>query len=397
MTHRLIAARLGQDFLAQAYNREFRHVPGVLSDPRVSLVSFDTLNDLVARHRLEPPRLRLHQNGDVLPQHRYAVPVTTRRSTVWHRVHPDELHQRLAEGASLVVDAIDELHEPIGDLAAGLEGWLRTGVQVNAYASWTATEGFGTHWDDHDVIVVQVEGSKRWKIFGPTRDKPMFRDVATPEPPPDTPVADIVLGPGDVLYLPRGWWHAVTADQGTPSLHLTCGISPHTGADLLGFLSDMLRSNELVRADLPIHADPDEQRVYLSGLGKAVAALLDDPDTIRWYAETRDAEDIGRLRPSLPYVDGVPEEPGLRVRLTTARARLRDVSDGGENLVRLTVAGSEVDFAPAARGLLERLVTGTWWSLGGLAADTGVPLGDVAAVAGELLAAKAATVRMGGT
>ncbi|MEU9499710.1 cupin domain-containing protein [Streptomyces sp. NPDC048196] len=58
-----------------------------------------------------------------------------------------------------MIDAIDELHEPVADLAQHLEGWLRTHVQVNAYASWSAQEGFGTHWDDHDVIVVQVEAT----------------------------------------------------------------------------------------------------------------------------------------------------------------------------------------------------------------------------------------------
>ncbi|MGI5447502.1 JmjC domain-containing protein [Streptomyces sp. CA-243310] len=44
------------------------------------------------------------------------------------------------------------------------------------------------------------------------------------------PLADIVLSP-NTLYLPRGWWHAVTADQGAPSLHPTFGLTTQTGAD----------------------------------------------------------------------------------------------------------------------------------------------------------------------
>lgn len=393
MTRAIIAERLDQDtFLAQTYTRDYLHVPGAVKDPG-ALVSFDTLNDVISTARLESPRLRLHQDGDPIPPYRYAAPVTTRRHTVWQRVHPEDLHQRLAEGASLVVDAIDELHEPIGDLAAELEGWLRTSVQVNAYASWTATEGFGTHWDDHDVIVVQIEGSKRWKIFGPTRHKPMFRDVATPEDPPDNPVAELVLDPGDVLYLPRGWWHAVTADQGTHSLHLTCGITPHTGAALLGFMSEMLRASDVVRADLPIHAGRDEKRAYLAELAAEVMGLFDDPATMDWYAATRDAEDVGRLRPSLPYVNGVPADPDLTVRLTSGRARLRTVNDDGHELVRLAAAGNEVDFAAAAQPMLERLVGGGWWNLGDLAHASQVSVGQAAAVVTELLAAKAATVR----
>ncbi|WP_323138656.1 hypothetical protein [Streptomyces mirabilis] len=27
-------------------------------------------------------------------------------------------------------------------------------MQANLYASWTSTEGFGMHWDDHDTVIV---------------------------------------------------------------------------------------------------------------------------------------------------------------------------------------------------------------------------------------------------
>ncbi|MFF1959356.1 cupin domain-containing protein [Streptomyces sp. NPDC058220] len=393
MTDTFIAARLGQDeFLAQTYGRDFLHLPGAVRAPS-ALVSFDVLNHLLATCRLEPPRLRLSAGGEALAQHRYAVPVTTRRSTVWHRIHPDEIHQRLAEGASLVIDAIDELHEPVGDLAAELEGWLRTGIQVNAYASWTATQGFGTHWDDHDVIVVQIEGSKRWQIFGPTRRLPMYRDIAAPEPPPDKPVAELVLHPGDVLYLPRGWWHAVIADQGTHSLHLTCGITPHTGAHLIGWLSETLRSSELVRTDLPLHTSSERQREYLTALGKELLAAFDDPALITRYAAARDAEDAGHMRPSLPFLRQVPADPSLQVRLTTGRARMTDVTVDGEHLLRFVAAGTEIDLDPTLAPLLHRLLAGGWKSLAELADSAALTVPDVAAVVGELVTAQAAALR----
>lgn len=393
MTSVSLAEGLGRDFPAQALHRDYRRVRGALSADEVAgLVSFNTFNDLLAAHRLEPPRLRLSAGGEMLPQHRYATPEITRRGTVWHRLHPAELHERLDAGASLVVDAIDQLHPPIGALAQDLEGWLRTHVQVNAYASWTATEGFGTHWDDHDVIVVQVSGAKRWRLFGATRTAPMYRDVAEPEDPPETPVADLVLQPGDVLYLPRGWWHAVTADQGTASLHLTCGLGAHTGADLIRWLSDELRSSELVRTDLPVHRPGGEQQEFLAGLAKEVSAALEGPTLIARYAAARDAEDLGRLRPSLPHVTGqVPADPEARVRLTTGRGRLEVTGDAAV----FTAAGHAAEFDPAAAPLLRRLLAapaGAGLRFGELAEYAGLGLEDVAAVAGELVAVQAATV-----
>ncbi|MGK5627162.1 cupin domain-containing protein [Streptomyces sp. URMC 123] len=400
MARARIAERLGRDrFLARTLHRDYRHVKGVFTGAeRAALVSFDTLSDIVARHRLEPPRLRLTAGGDMLPLHRYAAAVTTRRSTVWQRVHPAELHQCLAGGASLVIDQIDHLHEPIGDLAAGLESWLRSSVQVNAYASWTPTEGFGTHWDDHDVVVIQIEGAKRWRLFGPTRRVPLHRDVAEPEPPPTEPIAELVLRSGDVLYVPRGWWHAVTADQGTCSLHLTCGITPpHTGARLLNWLADELLACDTFRRDLPLHADQGAQAAFLSALGKEVGAALGDPGLLTRYADAQDAADLGRPRPSLPHLTTVPAEADLLVRLTTGRARITEVTVEGEALVRLRGAGQELDAAAVAGPLLRRLLEIGWHRLDELADAAGVGLDDAATVVTELVAAQMATVRREGS
>ncbi|MEI5135190.1 cupin domain-containing protein [Streptomyces libani] len=262
---------LGGDFPAEAFGRTYRLWPrvGDFSD----LFTWDDLNEIIARHRLEPPRLRLFNDGSQIPQHSYAHPVVSKRHTVWHRIEPANLHHQLKDGASLVLDAVDALHPGVEDLATALERHFRTDVQVNLYASWTPKEGFGVHWDDHDVVVVQLEGTKRWKIYGATRIDPLRVDTEAPEPPTGAPVAEIVLQAGDMLYLPRGWWHAVAATEGR-SLHLTCGLKPTTGADLLSWLSDQLRVSTTVRANLPYFAPPDERTAYLQALRKEFADAL---------------------------------------------------------------------------------------------------------------------------
>ncbi|WP_328806192.1 JmjC domain-containing protein [Streptacidiphilus fuscans] len=71
-----------------------------------------------------------------------------------------------------MLNGVDELHPGLHHLAAELERWLRTSCQINRYASRTSTEGFGTRWDDHDAVVVQLDGTKRWRLYGPTRTHP---------------------------------------------------------------------------------------------------------------------------------------------------------------------------------------------------------------------------------
>lgn len=387
-----VVEHLGEDFLAQVYGRTYRHFPG--EPGRFSgLLGWDDLNALLTHHRLEPPRLRLSVDGEALPQHAYSVPVMTRRSTVWHRLKPAELHHHLAEGATLVLDAIDELHPGVSHLAQELERHLRAGIQVNAYASWTPEEGFGVHWDDHDVLVLQLDGVKRWRIYGPTRQAPLHRDTNVPEPPPNEPLVELVLRKGDMLYLPRGWWHAVAASEGVHSLHLTCGMQTTAGADLLQWLSEHLRRDTTVRSDLPRFGTKEEKTDFVRSLGDLVMTEFRDDTLLDRFFAMRDATDRARLVPSLPYVEGVPPDPNVVVHLVTARARL--YSDG-EGRTVLTAGGEEWTFSEQAAPLLSLLVDGGRHRLGALAQAAGLRVGQVAELVSELVDAEIAAVGWAG-
>ncbi len=384
-----VVGHLGEDFLAQVYGRTYRHFPG---EPHryAGLLGWNDLNALLTHHRLEPPRLRLSIDGEALPHHVYSVPVTTRRNTVWHQLKPTEPHQHLAEGATLVLDAIDELHSGVGLLAQQLERHLRTGIQVNAYASWTPQEGFGVHWDDHDVLVLQVDGAKRWRIYGPTRQAPLYRDTDVPEPPPGGPRVELVLNAGDMLYLPRGWWHAVAASEGVHSLHLTCGMQPTTGADLLQWISEDLRRESHVRSDLPRFGTEEEKADFVRALGDLLAKEFGDDRLLDRYLAARDATERDRLAPSLPYVEGVPADPGLAVRLVAARARLsRDV----EGNAVLAAGGEEWTFASQAAPLLALLVDGGLHRLDVLARAAGIRIGQAALLVSQLVDGELAAVK----
>ncbi|MGX1848729.1 cupin domain-containing protein [Streptomyces sp. NPDC055299] len=376
---------LGGDFPAEAFGRTYRlwSRVGDFSD----LFTWDDLNQIIARHRLEPPRLRLFNDGSQIPQHSYAHPVVSKRHTVWHRIEPANLHHQLKDGASLVLDAVDALHPGVEDLATALERHFRTDVQVNLYASWTPKEGFGVHWDDHDVVVVQLEGAKRWKLYGATRIDPLRVDTEAPEPPTGAPVAEVVLQAGDMLYLPRGWWHAVAATEGR-SLHLTCGLKPTTGADLLSWLSDQLRVSDTVRANLPYFASPDERTTYLQALRKEFTDALHE-GVIEEFINARGSADPGRPIPSLPFVDGIPADGSLCVRLTAAGAWYGVDEDGH---VVFSAGGQEWTFSSPVLAVIKLLLAGSTATLGELSVSSGLPVGHVAALISELVEAGAAAV-----
>ena len=114
---------------------------------------------------------------------------------------------------------------------------------------------------------------------------------------------------GDLLYVPRGHWHAVSASEGIASLHLKCGLQTTTDADLISFLADELRERDSVRADLPQFAGPTEQKLYLHQLADDIAVLLEDENVLRRFLDHRDVTDPDRFIPSLPHVAEAPRAP----------------------------------------------------------------------------------------
>ena len=147
-------------FLREHCGQRFFHQPGA-GERFDGLLSWAALNRILEDHRLEPPRLRLARDGAPVPDERYAVRRRTRRGVSYPVLDPARLREELAAGATLVLDGVDELHRPVRDLAASLERELGERTQVNLYASWRERRGFGMHWDDHDVLVLQVSGRKR--------------------------------------------------------------------------------------------------------------------------------------------------------------------------------------------------------------------------------------------
>ncbi len=66
------------------------------------------------------------------------------------------------------------------------------------------------------------------------------------------------MRPGDVLYLPRGWYHDALAVDG-PSLHVTLSVTPLYGRILFRLLEPAAMQDPAFRAWLP-PADRDGGR-----------------------------------------------------------------------------------------------------------------------------------------
>lgn len=326
---RLLEPHTAEEFLASSWGQTYKHIRG-RAGKFAHLLPWERLGDILRQHRLDFPRLRLVREGRALPVNSYLRHTTAARGKqpIPH-LQPVKFTGELRAGATLVLDAVDELHEPLEELAAELERQFRERIQINSYAGWHTSRGFDLHWDDHDVFILQVAGRKRWRVYGETRPHPLAGDTDNPKPDADAPLWEATLEDGDLLYIPRGWWH-VAEPLDEPTLHLTVGIHKRTGIDLLTWLAGQLRASATFRQDLPRFAAPGERAAHMRRLGEELLAAWGDDALEKYFAEL-DAMAEPRARLSLPWgatPQALPADREARVRLLAPRPLDLKVADG---------------------------------------------------------------------
>ena len=149
------------EFLKNFWGQTFKHVPGT-PDKFSHLFPWQTLNEALEQHRLDFPRIRLTRHGERLQPSSYISHSRPgQKRVIVPRLRYQKLTHELNSGATLVLDAVDELYEPLRAVAEALELFFHERIQINAYASWRTSRGFDLHWDDHDVFILQVTGRKQ--------------------------------------------------------------------------------------------------------------------------------------------------------------------------------------------------------------------------------------------
>ncbi len=230
-----------------------------LNEDFADLLSSAAVDELVSMRGLRTPFLRVAKDGSTLPNQAFSAPGGA-GAAINDQVSDDKLTQLFADGATMVLQALHRSWPPVINFSQDLAAELGHPVQVNAYITPPQNKGFSDHYDVHDVFLLQVEGEKRWVIHqpvhpSPLRDQPWTNRTAAVEAAAKTePLLDIVLQPGDCLYLPRGYLHAATALGGV-SIHLTIGIHTWNRHGLAAQLSAMavqrLAADPELRASLP--------------------------------------------------------------------------------------------------------------------------------------------------
>lgn len=295
-----VATLTAGDFLPHVYHHEHRLFPGAAEKIR-DVFGWDDLNEILETHQLRSPQMRLSRDGRQLPETAYMQAHAVRRERRRIRIDPVKLRSALSSGHTLAMRYMDEIHPGLSRLSEAFERRLLSDFEFNLYASWQPTGGFNAHWDDHDVFAIQLQGRKRWRILGRNEFSMHPRDSAMGTPPAEL-VDELTLAPGDVLFLPRGYWHDPVTEEG-PSLHITGSIPCTTGMDLARWLLDQFREDDAMCAELLRFGDPETSREVLRKMRRRLDEAFDEEDLLKRFFAVRDGGRLGRFELGLPDVD----------------------------------------------------------------------------------------------
>lgn len=303
-------------FLRALGTKSFLHLPGE-SGKFKRLVTWSELSTILEQHRMTPPRLVLFKRGQQIDQQSYLEPESSFRTE--YRIR-SQLITELQAGATLVLNHFDDFSTATQELAQELEWALRTGVHANLYAGWGSDNGFDLHRDEHDTLILQVLGKKRWTIHRPNEHQRSKIENDAVLRPTDPPLWDSNLEDGSLLYIPRGWWH-VAVPQNEPTLHLTMTIRNPSGVEFFQWLANLMTSKTVCPKDLPHLAGEGEAERYSTEMLNELTRDL-SPNLVSRFLAYRDAKVKPRPHVNLsilPFLRNSDLPATVFVRLTVPR------------------------------------------------------------------------------
>ena len=175
-------------------------------------------------------------------------------------IDPRAVASRFESGYTLLIKDAASFSPRLQALCNRLQTDLESYVQANVYFTPPRAQGFALHHDTHDTLILQIEGTKTWRVHEPAVELPIETQpyakgehgacAAAPR--------ELTLAPGDTLYLPRGFRHEAATAQ-SRSLHVTLALLPLRVIDLVeGALQFAAVSQVELRRALPRgwHLDP---------------------------------------------------------------------------------------------------------------------------------------------
>lgn len=324
----------GSEFMKHFCAKEVLHIA---QDDRTRfehLLSWDKINEILSLNLLNRERLRITRDGRDIPPAFYRNEESQRDPIV-----ASKLQELLKQNASVVLNRVQDLSPPVRRMALQMEVALNQKLNVNGYATFGAGGAFSMHYDSHDVLVMQIYGTKHWFIYDDPEPSPTDEEKKKAKKPAPRNVAfETILQAGDALYVPRGTYHRAQVTD-TDSVHLTFGIHTPKGVDFIDWIRPKLQQERIFREDILTVCGSDAVLQQEKAIKERLCEIINEASLSQFlekWERSRNPIDKFRLGPSAEIDDGTMLTPLLRYPGAWQRAlkeKGQEPSEAGERIL----------------------------------------------------------------
>jgi lysine-specific demethylase/histidyl-hydroxylase NO66 len=214
-------------------NRPF-YRPSADEETWSDVFSLGDLDDLLGGTCLRGPYLHITEKGRPVDPAIYKKTIEVAGFPLPEVPDLDAVYGLFAAGSSLFLKHLEHLLPKTRLFAADLALDLGHPIDVQGFVTPPGNSALRIHYDDQHLLILQLAGAKRWRIFENVTWAPVGDKVFDSEDGLSLAIAPH-LRPGDFLYLPPGCPHVAWCDD-LLSAHLTIVVDGLAQANVVGAL-----------------------------------------------------------------------------------------------------------------------------------------------------------------
>ncbi len=185
------------------------------------------LENLLNTGDLYYPDFKISLDGELVETSCFSETFVTLSDRELYFFNPGKLKVIFGKGAQLIIMNVEQKNEGVRSLIEGLEDYLKIPLEANIVFCTQKGQKFSTHFDDHHILLFQLEGKKDWTWF--ERQDVDCGSIGEDKLPYRINENHVkvtkqkILVKGDVVFMPSFVPHKVIASG--PSIHLNIAVN----------------------------------------------------------------------------------------------------------------------------------------------------------------------------
>ena len=235
-----------EEFWNSFYEKTFLHVKGRSSDYYKRVLTINDIDECLSSGRIPNDFISMFKNG-------IEISKTDKTELL-------EICKNFEEGYSLLIDSLHGFTPNLRKLTVQLNAEMRAKFWANLYITPSDCQAFERHYDGHDVFIMQISGSKDWKLYDFAVNSPGLSYKPDVDLDKIKLLKEVRLEPGDLLYIPRGMGHEAISNTST-STHVTLGMVRHQFHEVFEILRKKSLEKEFFRRNTEDFSSLSEQEL----------------------------------------------------------------------------------------------------------------------------------------